>query len=57
MPIAQRSDLVKEAPKVTKEMQQKLWNVSEELTSVKFKISFENSQRNIISSISYARVE
>lgn len=38
VPIAQRSDLDKSAPKVTKEMQQKLWDVSQELTGVQFGI-------------------
>lgn len=39
IPVAQRSDLDASAPKITKEMQQKLWAVSEELTKVEFNIA------------------
>lgn len=39
VPVAARSDLDEKAPKITKEMQERLWQVSEELTGVVFDVS------------------
>ena len=38
VPIAQHSALDNAAPKVTKEMQEKLWTVSQELTGCTFEV-------------------